>query len=130
MECKFCHREFEDGLSECPYCHCMVEIEPQKMSQVEKNTFEGVTIDVADGTVHEGRNVAEDSSYEQERESQETERPEQPESGFHVYHWGGGLLWTGLILLAILAVIFFLLPTFLLFGVALAAVYFVARLFF
>lgn len=130
MECKFCHREFEDGLSECPYCHCMVEIEPQKMSQVEKNTFEGVTIDVADGTVHEGRNVAEDSSYEQERESQETERPEQPENGFHVYHWGGGLLWTGLILLAILAVIFFLLPTFLLFGVALAAVYFVARLFF
>jgi Flp pilus assembly protein TadB len=130
MECKFCHREFEDGLSECPYCHCMVEIEPQKMSQVEKNTFEGVTIDVADGTVHEGPNIAEDSSYEQERKSQETEGPEQPESGFHVYHWGSGLLWTGLILLAILAVIFFLLPTFLLFGVALAAVYFVARLFF
>lgn len=131
MECKFCHREFDNGLSECPYCHCMVDIEPQKLTATEKNTFDGVTIDVADGTVHEGSNLTEEAGAENEETSEAGSSGSQSTgSGFHVYHLGGGLLWTGLILLAILALFFFLLPTFLLVGVAIAGVYLVSRLFF
>jgi hypothetical protein len=50
MLCKFCHREFEDGLSECPYCHYVVDVEAQTLTKDERDTFSGVTIE-QDGTV-------------------------------------------------------------------------------
>lgn len=124
MICKFCQREFEDGLSECPYCHCVVEVEPQTLTRDERDTFAGVTIE-QDGTVREGARPEQteaDAGYTEETEQ------EQPQ-GLHVFHIGSSLLWLGLILLFILGLILTFLPAFIVIAAVISLVVFVGRLF-
>jgi len=128
MICSFCHREFDDGLTECPYCHYMVQIEPSTLSREERDSFEGMTIET-DGTVSGGgyrERGGED--YSEDRTEGSDMRSEQG-SGIHVFRFGSSLLFWVVGLLILLAAVFFLLPAFLLGAVVFSVVVFIIRLF-
>ena len=125
MICKFCHREFEDGLSECPYCHYVVEVEPQTLTRDERDTFSGVTIE-QDGTVREG---TQPEQTEENADYAETEQENTRPQGLHVFHLGSSLLWLGLILLFILGLIITFLPAFIVIAAVISLVVFVGRIF-
>lgn len=125
MKCDFCGREVEKGVTECPYCHYQFKIEPQVLTSDERDTFEGVTIE-------EDGSTSDSSSAARERERQERERWQQnvpPRVKVHSFGCGSGMLMTLLILGGILALVFFLLPAFLVFAAIGAAVVFILRLF-
>lgn len=139
MLCKFCRHEFDDSLTECPYCHRIVEVEPQSLTREERDSFSGTTIE-ADGSVRDDRNRSDSYIYE-ERDAydpqegygrQEDARSDRAGSGIHVYRFGGLMTWL-ITILVILGLVFFLLPAFLVVAVAgafiSAIVLFVMRLF-
>ena len=51
MLCEFCRHEFDDSLTECPYCHKKVDIEAKSLTREERDNFAGTTIEM-EGTVH------------------------------------------------------------------------------
>ena len=105
MKCGFCGREVAKGALECPYCHYRFEVDAQVLTPNERDAFDGVTIE-EDGSIVDNKNVtAGDQGY------------------------GSSILMTLLILGGILALFFFLLPTFIVFAAIGAVVVFILRLF-
>jgi len=46
MLCKFCQHEFDDSLTECPYCRKQVDFEPKSLTREERDNFVGTTIEM------------------------------------------------------------------------------------
>lgn len=124
MKCSFCGKELERGTQECPYCHCRIEAEVQVLRPEERDTFDGVTIE-QDGSTENGARM-EEASTERRAYEQNTGGPQ---IRVHSFGCGSGILMTLLILGGILAIFFFLLPTFLIFAAIGAVVVFIMRLF-
>lgn len=38
MLCKFCQHDFDDSLTECPYCHKQVDFEPKSLTRKSGTT--------------------------------------------------------------------------------------------
>jgi len=125
MQCGFCGREVPKGAAECPYCHYRMEIDPEVLRPQERDAFEGTTIE-EDGTATDTTQIS-TNAQEQER----AHRAEQgaPEIKVHTFGCGSGMLMTLLILGGILALFFFLLPTFVVFAAIGAVIVFIMRLF-
>lgn len=145
MICSFCQHEFDDNLTECPYCHRVVEKDAKSLTVEERESFGGDTIEL-DGTVHEGSRQSWGDDSAREGEYQETygegpyERADgkDPETGrgnrgfkVHQFNLGGlgGILFWAVLLIVIVCLIFFLLPAFFMFALVAAAVFFLYRLF-
>ncbi|MEG0798155.1 MAG: hypothetical protein RSC56_02955 [Acidaminococcaceae bacterium] len=120
MLCKKCGFEFVDGLKECPNCQTpATPAEVKVLSADERDTFDGITI--------EGSKEQEEyQTYsKEERTSSAT-----PQGKVYVKSFGGvSFLWQLLILLLIAGIIFIVLPAFIMIFLAIAAVFFVIRLF-
>ncbi|MBO5605981.1 MAG: hypothetical protein J5915_11420 [Acidaminococcaceae bacterium] len=139
MVCKFCQHEFDDSLTECPYCHKQVDFEPKSLTREERDSFSGTTIDIDDpeNSQHSGDSQYQDKyDYRDRGDYQRADRPygssENP-SGFKVYRLGGSLITWIIFALIVLGIIFFVLPAFLFVGVigaaAVAIIIFLSRLF-
>jgi hypothetical protein len=141
MLCEFCKHDFDDSLTECPYCHKRVDIEAKSLTREERDNFAGTTIEMEgssgeDSYTKRAEYQEKDSYYQQDDAYQQTDRPydeNRNSGGFRVYRMGGGLLTWIIFALIVLAIIFFLLPAFLFIGVvgavAGAIIIFLARLF-
>ena len=136
MKCGFCGREVEKGVLECPYCHYRFEVDAQVLTPHERDTFDGMTIE-EDGSTVDNKNVSggQGRGYEQggyrrgQSYEQGQQRQQAPGIKVHTFGCGSGLLMTLLILGGILALVFFLLPTFIVFAAIGAVVVFILRLF-
>ena len=135
MKCGFCGREVEKGVLECPYCHYRFEVDAQVLTPDERDTFEGVTIE-QDGSTVDNKNMTngQGAGYEQgtrDGYGQGSYSGQQQGPQIKVHHFGCGssILMTLLILGGILALFFFLLPTFIVFAAIGAVVVFILRLF-
>lgn len=120
MLCKFCQHEFDDRLTECPYCHRLVEVEAQQLTREERDSFNGATIE-ADGTIHEGDR---DAAGERQRNGYESTNGTETtagRSGIHIYRAGGLMTWL-IIALVLIGIVFFVLPAFIFIAVAGAVV--------
>lgn len=129
MKCDFCGHDVSPGTTECPYCHYQFKVDAKVLSPQERDTFEGVTIE-EDGS----SSISGVSQNEREREREaynEAYRGQHVNHGIKVHQFGcgSGMLMTLLILGGILALFFFLLPTFLIFAAVGAVVVFILRLF-
>ena len=115
MLCEFCRHEFDDGLTECPYCHKKVDIEAKSLTREERDNFAGTTIEMegSSGEEKEGYSGQDDTFRRADRPFEDNRNP----SGFKVYRLGGGLLTWIIFALIILGIIFFLLPAFLFIGI-------------
>ena len=125
MLCEFCKHDFDDSLTECPYCHKKVDIEAKSLTREERDNFAGTTIEM-EGSSGEGGYTKraeyqeKDSYYQQDDAYQQTDRPydeNRNSGGFRVYRMGGGFLTWIIFALIVLAILFFLLPAFLFIGV-------------
>ena len=141
MLCEFCKHDFDDSLTECPYCHKKVDIEAKSLTREERDNFAGTTIEMEgssgeDSYTKRAEYQEKDSYYQQDDAYQRADRPydeNRNSSGFKVYRMGGGLLTWIIFALIVLGIIFFLLPAFLFIGiigaVAGAVIIFLSRLF-
>ena len=140
MLCEFCRHEFDDSLTECPYCHKKVDIEAKSLTREERDSFDGTTIEMEGSAGEEGytrrAEYQERDSYRQDDDFRRADSPYEDNrdpSGFKVYRLGGGLLTWIIFALIVLGIIFFILPAFLFVGivgaVAGAIIIFLARLF-
>lgn len=120
MICKNCGFEYVDGLKECPNCQTPNEPqEPQVLTQEERDTFAGLTIE----TTPPGSEQGEYKVYEGSEE--EAGNTGQRPFGFRVRTFGGvSLLWQILIVLAIVAIIFIVLPMLAVFTLLAAVCYY------
>lgn len=128
MKCDFCGREVAPGTLECPYCHYQFKIDAQVLTPDERDTFEGVTIE-EDGSASDNKNVGRGAERSGGYERGYGQQNVPPRVKVHTFGCGSGLLMTLLILGGILALFFFLLPTFIIFAAIGAVVVFVLRLF-
>ncbi len=123
MICKKCGFEYVDNLKECPNCQTPNEPEEAKVLQAdERDTFTGITIEEAEGTESKSYNISSDDNKEDGFK------------GTHVYHTSVsvgsfGFLWQLLFLIVVAGIVFILLPAFLLVFMAIAALFFILRLF-
>ena len=140
MLCEFCRHEFDDSLTECPYCHKKVDIEAKSLTREERDSFDGTTIEMEGSAGEEGytrrAEYQERDSYRQDDDFRRADSPYEDNrgpSGFKVYRLGGGLLTWIIFALIVLGIIFFILPAFLFVGivgaVAGAIIIFLTRLF-
>ena len=140
MLCEFCRYEFDDSLTECPYCHKKVDIEAKSLTREERDSFDGTTIEMEGSAGEEGytrrAEYQERDSYRQDDDFRRADSPYEDNrdpSGFKVYRLGGGLLTWIIFALIVLGIIFFILPAFLFVGivgaVAGAIIIFLTRLF-
>ncbi|HBX75379.1 MAG: SdpI family protein [Acidaminococcaceae bacterium] len=125
MLCEFCRHDFDDSLTECPYCHKKVDFEAKSLTREERDNFAGTTIEMEGSSGDDGytqrAEYQEKNSYDQQDDTyQRADRPyddNRNHSGFKVYRLGGSL-WTWIIFaLIVLGVICFVLPTFLFIGI-------------
>ena len=131
MICDFCHHEFADGLTECPYCHKLVDIEAARMSREERDYYEGETIEVGeDGEVYHSDPAYQSGDAYDDANPYDQQDAAQPRPGFKVYHVGRTWLWLAVCLLILVASFFFLLPAAVILAAIGAAVYFFYSLFF
>lgn len=131
MKCDFCGREVAPGTEECPYCHYRFTIDAQVLTPQERDTFDGVTIEEDGSTAEQGK-MERQEAYDRQQRGQGAYgvRPNVPPGiKVHTFGCGSGLLMTLLILGGILALFFFLLPTFIIFAAVGAVVIFILRLF-
>jgi len=123
MKCKKCGFEYVDNLKECPNCQTPNEPADVKvLNPDERDNFAGITIDEEQGT--------EKTEFHDSDEA----KKENMFRGTHVYHTSVsvgrfGFIWQLLILILVAGIIFIILPAFLLVFMALAAIYFLVRLF-
>ncbi|MBQ8920207.1 MAG: hypothetical protein IJ056_08900 [Acidaminococcaceae bacterium] len=136
MLCKFCQHEFDDSLTECPYCHRQVDFEPKSLTREERDSFSGTTIEIDGGDSGSYSEYQEQDSYRRDETFQRADRPYEEgrsSTGFKVYRLGGGLLTWIIFALIVVGIVFFLLPAFLIFAVvgavAGAVIIFLSRLF-
>lgn len=139
MKCGFCGREVEKGVLECPYCHYRFEVDAQVLTPDERDTFDGVTIE-EDGSTVDNKNVRQDGREQRGYGGQHAGQggfragggyagQQGPQIRVHNFGCGSSLLMTLLILGGLLALVFFLLPTFIVFAAIGAVVVFILRLF-
>ena len=135
MKCEFCGREVENTVLECPYCHYQFKRVAQALNPNERDSFEGVTIE-EDGSTNDGGTKTQyqyQTKEEYTRYDQANQRQQhttiKPQFKVHTMGCGSGILMTLLILGGILALFFFLLPTFIVFAAIGAVVVFILRLF-
>ena len=141
MKCGFCGREVAKGALECPYCHYRFEVDAQVLTPNGRDTFEGVTIE-EDGSTVDNKSVSqggyEQGAYDQRGYGQGGygaqgqggySQQQAPGIKVHTFGCGSSILMTLLILGGILALFFFLLPTFIVFAAIGAVVVFILRLF-
>lgn len=140
MLCKFCQHDFDDSLTECPYCHRQVDFEPKSLTREERDSFSGTTIEV-EGPSGNGGNAGyseyqEQGSYQDDGRygrADDPSREHSRSSHFKVYNLGGGLLNWIIVALIVLGIVFFLLPAFLFIAVigtiTGAVIIFLSRLF-
>lgn len=126
MKCGFCGREVDKRKIECPYCHYRFQIDAQVLTPNERDSFDGVTIDEDMGTAENAKTVN-NEGYDNNAYNNNQTVP--PNMHVHTFGCGSGILMTFLILCGILAVFFFLLPTFIVFAAIGAVVVFILRLF-
>ncbi len=126
MKCGFCGREVDKGTIECPYCHYRFQVDAQVLTPKERDSFDGVTIDEDMGT-NENTSSVYNEEYNNNAYNKNQTVP--PNLRVHTFGCGSGILMTFLILCGILAVFFFLLPTFIVFAAIGAVVVFILRLF-
>ena len=125
MLCEFCRHEFDDSLTECPYCHKKVDIEAKSLTREERDNFAGTTIEMEgssdeDSYTKRAEYQERDSYSGQDDTFRRTDRPyeeNRDRSGFKVYRLGGGLLTWIVFALIVLGIIFFVLPAFLFIGI-------------
>ncbi|MER2139076.1 MAG: hypothetical protein ABS965_02995 [Succiniclasticum sp.] len=141
MLCEFCWHEFDDNLTECPYCHKMVDIEAKSLTREERDSFDGTTIEMEGSPGEEGytkrAEYQEQDCYRQQDDAyQRADRPYEDNrysDRLKVYRLGGGLLTWIIFALIVLGIIFFILPAFLFIGivgaVAGAIIIFLSRMF-
>ena len=126
MLCEFCRHEFDESLTECPYCHKKVDIEAKSLTREERDNFAGTTIEMEDSSGEDGytrrAEYQEKDSYSGQNDTfRQTDGPfedNRDPSGFKVYRLGGGLLTWIIFAIIVLGIIFFLLPAFLFVGIA------------
>ncbi len=126
MICEFCQHEFDDSLTECPYCHKQVDFEPKSLTREERDSFSGTTIEI-DGS---GRNDETDMNgqYQEKGSFHDTDRDyenSEESPGIKIYRLGGGLLTWIIFALIVLGIIFFVLPAFLFVGLIGTAAFFI-----
>lgn len=141
MLCDFCRHEFDDSLTECPYCHKKVDIEAKSLTREERDSFDGTTIEMEGSAGEEGYTRRaeyqdKDSYWHRDEDFQRADGrydDSRNSDRFKVYRLGGGLLTWIIFALIVLGIIFFVLPTFLFLGiigaVAGAIIIFLSRLF-
>ena len=124
MLCEFCKHEFDDSLTECPYCHKKVDIEAKSLTREERDSFDGTTIEMEGSGGEESytrrAEYQEKDSYWQQDDFRQGGRPyedSRDSDRLKVYHLGGGLLTWIIFALVILGIIFLVLPTFLFLGI-------------
>ena len=125
MLCEFCRHEFDESLTECPYCHKKVDIEAKSLTREERDNFAGTTIEMEgasdeDSYTKRAEYQERDSYSGQDDTFRRTDRPyeeNRDHSGFKVYRLGGGLLTWIVFALIVLGIIFFVLPAFLFIGI-------------
>ena len=125
MLCEFCRHEFDDSLTECPYCHKKVDIEAKSLTREERDNVDGTTIEMEgssgeDGYTKRAEYQEKDSYSRQEDAFHRADSPyedNRDSSGFKVYRLGGGLLTWIIFALIVLGIIFFVLPAFLFIGI-------------
>jgi len=118
MVCQFCRHEFDDSLTECPYCHKQVDFEPKSLTREERDSFSGTTIDIDEsGRQGEYQDRGEYTDRDDLRRGDRSYENGEESPGFKVYRLGGGLLTWIIFALIILGIIFFVLPTFLFVGI-------------
>ena len=123
MLCEFCKHEFDDSLTECPYCHKKVDIEAKSLTREERDSFDGTTIEMEGSAREEGytkrAEYQEKDSYWQD-DFRRGDRPYEDSRNsdrLKIYRLGGGLLTWIIFALIVLGIIFFILPAFLFIGV-------------
>ena len=123
---EFCRHDFDDSLTECPYCHKRVDFEAKSLTREERDSFAGTTIEMEGTSGEDGYTTRaeyqEKDSYRAQEDFRRADRPYEREdnrnsSGFKVYRMGGGLLTWIIFALIVLAIIFFILPAFLFVGI-------------
>ena len=99
MLCEFCRHEFDDNLTECPYCHKMVDIEAKSLTREERDSFDGTTIEMEGSGGEEGytkrAEYQEKDSYSQQDDFRRGDRPYEDSRNserLKIYRLGGGLL--------------------------------------
>ena len=124
MLCEFCKHEFDDSLTECPYCHKKIDIEAKSLTREERDSFDGTTIEMEGSGGEEGytrrAEYQEKDSYWQQDDFRQGDRPYEDSRNsdrLKVYRLGGGLLTWIIFALVILGIIFLVLPTFLFLGI-------------
>lgn len=125
MLCEFCKHDFDDSLTECPYCHKKVDFETKSLTREERDNFAGTTIEMEDSSGESGytkhAEYQEKDSYYQQNESFQRADTEHDEnsgsSGFKIYRMGGSLLTWIIVALIVLAIIFFVIPAFFFVGI-------------
>lgn len=131
MKCNFCGNEVAPGTTECPYCHYQFDIDTQVLKPDERDDFDGVTIEedgsqnYSDQEKSNGREL-----YEERREYEEYRKQQRPEVKVRTFSLGSGFLMTMLVLMVIVSLFFFVLPTVLVFAAIGAVVMYILRLFF
>ena len=107
MLCKFCQHEFDDSLTECPYCHKQVDFEPKSLTREERDNFAGTTIEMEGNPGEEGYTKRaeyqeKDSYYQQDDAYQRADKSNEDNShgrrtadmdylcpdcaGYHLFH--------------------------------------------
>lgn len=95
MQCPFCKHEVGKGAAECPYCHYQFDVNAEVLSENERDSFEGVTIE-EDGSTSGGSTTYEEPASYPEQEKEQTGGF----NGIRVHNFGGYgcLIWFLLIL--------------------------------
>lgn len=109
MICKQCGLEYPDDLEACPGCHAPnEELEAQPMSEAERDSFDGVTIEA-----HEGDEAQETYRvYDQEDVKRQQENEAKKEKWQAIWSLIRANVKTVLVIVAILAfLIFVVLPS-------------------
>ena len=119
MKCEFCGREVENTVVECPYCHYQFKREALVLNPNERDSFEGITIE-EDGSTNDGGSKTKYQYQTKEEYTRHDQAKQQrttvnPQFKVHTMGCSSGILMTLLILGGILALFFFLLPTFIIF---------------
>ena len=125
MLCEFCHHEFDDSLTECPYCHKKVDIEAKSLTREERDSFDGTTIEMEGSPGEEGytkrAEYQEKDSYQQQDDAYQRAEKSYEDNRYSdrlkVYRLGGGLLTWIIFALIMLGIIFLILPAFLFIGI-------------
>ena len=108
MICKKCGFEYVDGLKECPNCQePNVPIETTVLSDAERDTFNGVTIE----ETSKGQSGDDFKVYAPGETPNDDGPEEQSYQGIHVKTFtGSSFIWQIIFILLVLGFIFFALP--------------------